>query len=125
MSPRFSAPAPPWPRGAPGTELRRSPPVSPGLRPRVHGLPGHGRMFSTVVRRDSPGADGVSDQETAGGGGNAVREGTHLPAGKVCGQDPKETLLGKKDGCHQKQMLKVLLRQIKNRFLFIVQKLIF
>lgn len=113
MSPRFSAPAPPWPRGAPGTELRRSPPVSPGLRPRVHGLPGHGRVFSAVVRRDSPGTDGVSDQETASSGGNALREGTHLLAGEVCGQDPKETLLGKKDGWYQNMKEKVFVKRDK------------
>lgn len=94
MSPGFSAPAPPRPRGAPGTELRRRAPVSPGLRPRVHGLPGNGRVLSAVVRRDPPGTDGVSDQEAAGSGGNTLWQGAHLPAGKVCGQDPKETLLG-------------------------------
>lgn len=55
-------------------------------------------MFSALVRRNSPGTDGVSDQEAAGRGGNTLREGTHLPAGKVCGQDPQETLLGKTDG---------------------------
>lgn len=98
MSPRLPSPAPLGLRGAPRAELRRRPPVSPGLRARVHGLPGHGRMFSALVRRNSPGTDGVSDQEAAGRGGNTLREGTHLPAGKVCGQDPQETLLGKTDG---------------------------
>lgn len=58
-------------------------------------MPGYGRVLPAVVRRDSPGADGVSDQEAAGRGGNAVREGTHLPAGEVRGQDAQETLLGK------------------------------
>ena len=101
MSPRHSSPAPAGPRGAPGAELRRRPPVPPGLRPRVHSLPGHGRVLSAVVRRDPPGTDGVSDQEAAGRGGNALREGTHLPAGEVCGQDPQETLLGKTDGWYR------------------------
>ncbi len=59
-------------------------------------------MFSAVVRRNSTGTDGVPDQEAAGRGGNALREGTHLPAGQVCGQDPQETLLGKTDGWYQK-----------------------
>lgn len=101
MSPRFSSPAPVGPRGAPGAELRRRPAVSAGLRPRVHSLPRHGRVLSAVVRRDSPGPDGVPDQEAAGGGGNALREGTHLPAGEVRGQDPQETLLGKTDGRYE------------------------
>lgn len=98
MSPRLASPALSRPRGAPGAELRRRAPVSPGLRPRVHGVPGHGRMFSAVVRSDSPGTDGVSDQEASGGGGNALREGSHLPAGEVRGQDPQEALLGKTQG---------------------------
>lgn len=98
MSPRLSPPAPAGPRGAPRSELRRRPPVSPGLRPRVHRLPGHGRVLPPVVRCDSPRTDGVSDQEASGRGGDAVREGTHLSAGEVCGQDTQETLLGKRDG---------------------------
>ena len=52
-------------------------------------------MFSAVVRGDSPGTNGVSDQEAAGRGGDTLREGAHLPAGEVCGQNPQETLLGK------------------------------
>lgn len=60
-------------------------------------------MFSAVVLRDSPGTDYVSDQEAAGRGGNALWEGTYLPAGKVCGQDPQETLLGKTDGWYQNE----------------------
>lgn len=52
-------------------------------------------MFPPLVRRDSPGTDGLSNQEASSSGGNAVREGPHLPAGKMCGQDPKEALFGK------------------------------
>lgn len=95
MSPRLPSPAPVGPRGAPGAKLRCRTPVSPGLRPRVHGLPGHGRVLSPLVRSDSQGTDGVPDQEAARSGGNTLREGTHLFAGEVCGQDPQETLLGK------------------------------
>lgn len=54
-------------------------------------------MLSALVRRDPPGTDGMSDQEAACRRGNALREGTHLPAGKVCGQDPQAILLGKMD----------------------------
>lgn len=95
VSPRLSSPAPAGPWRAARAELRRRPPVSPGLRPWVHCLPGHGRMFPAVVRGDPPGTDGVSDQEAASRWGDTLREGTHLPAGKVCGQNPQETLLGK------------------------------
>lgn len=107
MSPRLSSPAPAGPRRAPRAELRRHPPVSPGLRPRVHGLPGHGRVFSALVRRHSPGTDGVSDQEAASRGGDAMREGTHLPAGEVRGQDPQEALLGKAGGRNQNVGLEI------------------
>lgn len=95
MSPRLAPPATPGPRGAPRSKLRRRPPVPPGLRARVHRLPRHGRMLSAMVRCDPPGTDGVSDQEAAVGGRNALWEGSNLPAGKMCGQDPKEALLRK------------------------------
>lgn len=72
--------------------------MSLGLWPRVHGLPGNGRMFSALVRCDPSGTNGVSDQEAAGCGRNTLREGAHLPSGKVCGQDSQETLLGKIEG---------------------------
>lgn len=52
-------------------------------------------MLPAVVRRDPPGTDGVSDQEATRRGRNALRERTHLPSGKVCGQDPQEALFGK------------------------------
>lgn len=52
-------------------------------------------MRPPVVRSDTPGADGVPDQEAARRGGHAVWQGSHLPPGQVCGQDPQETLLGK------------------------------
>lgn len=70
--------------------------MSAGLRAGIHGLSGHGHMFPPVVLCDSPGTDGVSDQEASSGGGNPLREGAHLPSGKVCGQDPKEALFGKR-----------------------------
>lgn len=120
MSPRLSSPAAAGPRGAAGPELRRRPPVPPGLRPRVHGVPGHGRVLAAVVRRHPPGPDGVPDQEAAGRGGDAVREGAHLPAGEVRGQDPQETLLGKTGGSEDKKMT-----EIQNRFLFIDENVIF
>lgn len=94
MSPRLPSPAPPGPGGAPGAELRRCAPMPLGLRPRVHSLPWHGRVFQALVCRDSSGTDGMPDQEAACRGGDPLREGTHLPAGQVCGQDPQETLLG-------------------------------
>lgn len=99
-------------------------------------MPGHGRMFAAVVRSDSPGTDGVPDQEAAHSGGNALWEGSHLPAGKVRGQDPQEALLGKRDGwmvleskvkdaetegiCQERQK-----GVDRNRVLFIAHKLIF
>lgn len=55
-------------------------------------------MFSALVRCDPSGTNGVSDQEAAGCGRNTLREGAHLPSGKVCGQDSQETLLGKIEG---------------------------
>lgn len=94
MSPRLPSPAPPGPGGAPRAELRRCAPVPLGLRPRVHSLPWHGRMFQALVCRDPPGTDGVPHQEAASRGGDPLREGAHLPAGQMCGQDPQETLFG-------------------------------
>lgn len=97
MPPGLSTPAPLGSRGTTGAELRRRPPVSPSLWARVHRLPGDGRMLPAVVRRDPPRPDGVSDQEATCRGRNPLREGTHLPPGEVCGQDPQEALFGKMD----------------------------
>lgn len=72
-------------------------PVSPGLWAWVHCVPGDGCMFPSMVCCDPPRPDGVSDQKATGSGRNALREGTHLPSGKVCGQDPQEALFGKMD----------------------------
>jgi len=83
------------PGGAAGPELRRRAPVPPGLRARVHGVPRHGRVRAAVVRGDAEGPDGVPHQEAARRGGHAVRQGPHLPAGEVHGQDPQEAVLGK------------------------------
>lgn len=54
-------------------------------------------MLPAMVRRDPPRTDGVSDQEATCRGRNTLRERTHLPSGKVCGQDPQEALFGKMD----------------------------
>lgn len=80
--------------GAAGAELRRHPPVPPGVRGGVHGVPGHGRVRAAVVRRDSTGPDGVSHQEAARRRGHPLRKGPHLPAWEVRGQDPQEAVLG-------------------------------
>lgn len=95
MSPRHSTPAPPGSWGTTRAELWCSSPVPLGLWARAHCLPGDGRMLPAMVRCDSPRADGVSDQEAPCCGRNTLREGTYLPSGKVCGQDPQEALFGK------------------------------
>lgn len=95
MSPGLSTPASLGFWGTTGAKLWCCPPVSPGLWAWVHRVPGDGCMLPAMVRCDSPRTDGVSDQEATGSGGNALREGTHLPSGKVCGQDPQEALFGK------------------------------
>lgn len=61
-------------------------------------MPRHGRVLPPMVRCHSTGPDGLPDQEASRRGGDALREGTHLPAGEVRGQDAQEALLGKNAG---------------------------
>lgn len=74
-------------------------------------------MLSAVVCSDSSGANGVSDQEAASCGGDALWEGAHLPAGKVCGQNPQETLLGKSIQGHSVWRQEVFVCQKKQKTL--------
>lgn len=97
MSPGLSTPASPGFWGTTGAKLWCRSPVSPGLWAWIYCVPGDGCMLPAMVRCDPPRTDGVSDQEATGSGRNALREGTHLPSGKVCGQDPQEALFGKMD----------------------------
>lgn len=69
--------------------------MQPDVRARVLGVSGHGRVRPPVVCCGAPGPDGVSHQEAAGCGRDAMWEREDLPAGQVCGQNQEKILFSK------------------------------